>query len=113
MTDNASLLELAREVAYPNYRPAPFVLTRGRGCRVEDVEGRSFLDLSGGIAVLSVGHCHPKLAAAIAEQAARLMHVSNLFYNDRAIELAPRSRAARPSIASSLPTAAARPTRPC
>jgi len=88
MTDNASLLELAREVAYPNYRPAPFVLTRGRGCRVEDVEGRSFLDLSGGIAVLSVGHCHPKLAAAIAEQAARLMHVSNLFYNDRAIELA-------------------------
>ncbi|NOY91215.1 MAG: acetylornithine/succinylornithine family transaminase [Deltaproteobacteria bacterium] len=88
MTDNASLLETAKQVAYPNYRPAPFVLTRGRGCRVEDVEGRSFLDLSGGIAVLSVGHCHPELAEAIAEQAARLMHVSNLFYNDRAIELA-------------------------
>jgi len=86
--DNASLLATAKEVAYPNYRPAPFVLTKGRGCRVEDVEGRSFLDLSAGIAVLSVGHCHPKLAAAIAEQAARLMHVSNLFYNDRAIELA-------------------------
>lgn len=88
MSDNATLLEAAKAAQFGNYRPAPFVLTRGRGCRVEDVEGRRFLDLSGGIAVLSVGHAHPKLAEAIATQAARLMHVSNLFYNDRAIELA-------------------------
>ncbi len=82
------LLETAKEVQLGNYRPAPFVLTRGQGCRVEDVAGRSYLDLSGGIAVLSVGHAHPRLTQAIADQAARLMHVSNLFYNDRAIELA-------------------------
>lgn len=88
MATNEMLVSLAREVQLGNYRPAPFVLTKGRGCRVEDVEGRSYLDLSGGIAVLSVGHAHPKLAAAIAEQAGRLIHVSNLFYNDRAIELA-------------------------
>lgn len=88
MSDNATLLAAAKAAQFGNYRPASFVLTRGRGCRVEDVEGRRFLDLSGGIAVLSVGHAHPKLAEAIATQAARLMHVSNLFYNDRAIELA-------------------------
>lgn len=88
MTTNAALIEAATRVQLPNYRPAPFVLSEGRGCRVTDVEGHRYLDLSGGIAVLSVGHCHPKLAAAIAAQAGRLMHVSNLFYNDRAIELA-------------------------
>ncbi|MFW5876826.1 MAG: aspartate aminotransferase family protein [Myxococcota bacterium] len=85
---NQELIDMALRVQLGNYRPAPTVLTRGRGCRVEDADGRSYLDLSGGIAVLSVGHCHPVLAAAIAEQAQRLMHVSNLFYNDRAIELA-------------------------
>jgi len=82
------LLHVAREVQLGNYRPAPFVLTRGEGRRVWDLDGRRYLDLSGGIAVLSVGHAHPTLAAAIAEQAARLIHTSNLFYNDRAIELA-------------------------
>jgi len=88
MPNNAELIAIAERVQLPNYRPAPFVLSKGSGCRVEDAEGRSFLDLSGGIAVLSVGHCHPKLAEAIGAQAARLMHVSNLFYNDQAILLA-------------------------
>jgi acetylornithine/succinyldiaminopimelate/putrescine aminotransferase len=54
------------------------------------------LDLSGGIAVLSVGHSHPRLAEAIGAQAARLMHVSNLFYNDRAILLAEQIAARTP-----------------
>ncbi len=82
------MLETAKEFQLGNYVPAPFVLTEGRGCRVRDADGREYLDLSAGISVLSVGHSHPKLASAIAEQAARLMHVSNLFYNERAIELA-------------------------
>lgn len=84
----AELLERARAVQLGNYAPAPVVFTRGEGRRLYDREGRAFLDLSGGVAVNSVGHAHPTLAAAIAGQAARLMHVSNLFYNDRAIELA-------------------------
>jgi acetylornithine/N-succinyldiaminopimelate aminotransferase len=88
MPTNQELIDMALRVQLGNYRPAPLVLTRGRGCRVEDADGREYLDLSGGIAVLSVGHCHPELAAAIGEQAQRLMHVSNLYYNDRAIELA-------------------------
>jgi predicted acetylornithine/succinylornithine family transaminase len=63
-------------------------LVRGEGRRVWDASGKAYLDLSAGIAVTSVGHAHPRLARAIADQASRLMHVSNLFYNDRAIELA-------------------------
>ena len=88
MTRQDDMLRAAKEVQLGNYAPAPFVLTHGRGRRVTDAGGREYLDLSGGISVLSVGHSHPTLAAAIGEQAARLMHVSNIFYNDRAIELA-------------------------
>ena len=88
MTRQDDMLRTAKEVQLGNYAPAPFVLTHGRGRRVTDASGREYLDLSGGISVLSVGHSHPLLAAAIGEQAARLMHVSNIFYNDRAIQLA-------------------------
>jgi acetylornithine/N-succinyldiaminopimelate aminotransferase len=85
---NEELIEIAKRVQLGNYRPGPIVLSEGRGVRVRDADGRSYLDLSAGLAVTSVGHGHPKLARAIGEQAARLMHVSNLWYNDRAIELA-------------------------
>ncbi len=88
MSSQEDMLHTAKEVQLGNYAPAPFVLTHGRGRHVTDAAGREYLDLSGGIAVLSVGHSHPTLAAAIAEQASRLMHVSNIFYNDRAIALA-------------------------
>lgn len=88
MAKNDDLISRAQQVQLGNYRPAPFVLARGRGCEVWDVEDNRYLDLSGGIAVLSVGHSHPTLAKAIAEQAGQLMHVSNLFYNDKAILLA-------------------------
>lgn len=80
-------LELGQSSQLSNYRPAPFVLTKGSGVYVEDIAGERYLDLTGGVAVLSVGHAHPVLARAIGEQAQRLIHVSNLFYNDRAIEL--------------------------
>lgn len=85
---NEELIEIAKRVQLGNYRPGPIVLCEGRGVRVRDADGNEYLDLSAGLAVTSVGHGHPKLARAIGEQAARLMHVSNLWYNDRAIELA-------------------------
>jgi acetylornithine/N-succinyldiaminopimelate aminotransferase len=84
---NQELIEVAKRAFLGNYRQAPIVLVEGRGCRVKDVEGRSYLDMCAGIAVVSVGHGHPQLAKAIGEQAARLMHTSNLFYNERSIEL--------------------------
>lgn len=86
--NNEQFISVAGNVLLGNYRSAPIVFTRGKGCRVQDVDGKSYLDLCAGIAVISVGHCHPELSAAIAEQAGRLMHISNLFFNDRSIELA-------------------------
>jgi acetylornithine/N-succinyldiaminopimelate aminotransferase len=88
MTTNQALVTAAREVLLGNYRSNPFVFTEGKACRLTDVEGKRYLDLCAGIAVVSVGHCHPELVSAIAAQAGRLMHVSNLFFNDRNIELA-------------------------
>jgi acetylornithine/N-succinyldiaminopimelate aminotransferase len=88
MTTNQALVSAAREVLLGNYRSNPFVFREGKGCRLTDVEGKRYLDLCAGIAVVSVGHCHPELTRAIAEQASQLMHVSNLFYNERNIELA-------------------------
>ncbi|WP_240488399.1 aspartate aminotransferase family protein [Labilithrix luteola] len=85
---SAELLELASKRLYPNYKPAAMMLARGRGAELFDVEGRRWLDLMAGVAVCSVGHAHPKLAAAIGEQAARLMHVSNYFYNEENVLLA-------------------------
>ena len=81
-------IDMANHSLFGNIRPAQIVFTEGHGCRVSDVEGRHYLDLCAGIAVVSVGHGHPQLADAIATQARRLMHVSNLFYNDRCIALA-------------------------
>jgi acetylornithine/N-succinyldiaminopimelate aminotransferase len=88
MSSNADLLALAKQRLYPNYRPAPFALVRGRGCELFDADGRRMLDLCAGIAVCVVGHAHPTLVRAIADQAATLMHVSNWFYNEPNIRAA-------------------------
>jgi acetylornithine/N-succinyldiaminopimelate aminotransferase len=88
MSSNAELLALAERYLYPNYRPGPFVLERGRGSELWDVEGKRYLDLSAGVAVCSVGHAHPKYVRAISEQVATLGHVSNWFYNARNIRAA-------------------------
>ncbi|MGB0680886.1 MAG: aspartate aminotransferase family protein, partial [Polyangiales bacterium] len=86
--NQAAWVQRAQALQLGNYAPAPIVLTEGRGSEVWDHAGRRYLDFAGGIAVLSVGHSHPRLSDAISAQAQRLMHVSNLFYNDRAIALA-------------------------
>ncbi len=64
------------------------VLTHGQGCEVYDADGRSYLDLLGGIAVNALGHAHPALVAAITEQAGRALHVSNFFTTPAQVELA-------------------------
>jgi acetylornithine/N-succinyldiaminopimelate aminotransferase len=70
------------------YAPAPVRFVSGRGTELFDDEGRRYLDFLAGIAVVSLGHANPRVAAAIGEQAGRLMHVSNLFYNELAERLA-------------------------
>jgi acetylornithine/N-succinyldiaminopimelate aminotransferase len=86
--DEKTLLALAQKRLLGNYRQAPFALERGRGCEVFDTEGRRYLDLCAGVAVTALGHAHPRLTAAIAEQAGRLMHASNYFYNVENVRLA-------------------------
>jgi 4-aminobutyrate aminotransferase len=82
----------------PSYtRSYPLVAKRGRGCRIEDVDGNEFLDFAAGIAVASTGHCHPEVIAAIQKQAAELIHISGTdFYNEPLTELAEKLSAIAP-----------------
>ncbi|MGH8996440.1 MAG: acetylornithine transaminase [Acidimicrobiales bacterium] len=70
------------------YSPADPVFVRGVGTELFDEDGKRYLDFIGGLAVTSLGHAHPVVAAAIAEQAATLSHVSNLYKNALAPEVA-------------------------
>jgi acetylornithine/N-succinyldiaminopimelate aminotransferase len=72
------------------YRRAPITFVRGQGVRLYDAEGREYLDLLSGIGVASLGHSHPGLARAIADQSQTLIHTSNLFYHPFQGQLAER-----------------------
>ncbi|MFZ3216405.1 MAG: acetyl ornithine aminotransferase family protein [Candidatus Acidiferrales bacterium] len=76
----------------PSYtRDYPLVAKTGRGAMVDDVDGNTFLDFAAGIAVVSTGHCHPQVVAAIQKQAAELIHMSGTdFYYPSLVELAER-----------------------
>ena len=86
----SDLVASASAHLYPNYRQPPIVLVRGSGTYVWDLDGKRYLDLAAGIAVNSLGHAHPALVKALSEQAARLVHVSNYFYNEPNVRLAAR-----------------------
>ncbi len=72
------------------YKRQPVAFVRGRGARLYDVDGREYLDFVSGIGVTSLGHAHPGLTAAIADQAATLLHTSNLYYHPFQAEAAAR-----------------------
>ena len=84
----AELIELGQTFLYPNYRQAPIVLVRGEGALVWDADGKRYIDMVAGVAVSALGHGHPAIQAAIASQAGRLIHVSNLFYHEHQARLA-------------------------
>jgi predicted acetylornithine/succinylornithine family transaminase len=81
----------------PVVKRLPVALVEGRGSRVRDVEGREYVDLTAGWGVCAIGHCHPRLTAAIAEQAGRLMQTTNLFYTLPQLDLCDRLRAIAPA----------------
>jgi acetylornithine/N-succinyldiaminopimelate aminotransferase len=87
-------LESAREVENRNFVPVvkrhPAVLVEGRGSRLRDVDGREYIDLMAGWAVCCIGHSHPALVEAIADQAGRLMQTTNIFYTLPQLELIER-----------------------
>jgi len=70
------------------FKRQPVTFVRGQGTRVWDSDGKVYLDLVAGIAVNVLGHCHPAIVKAVQEQVTQLVHVSNLYYNTRQIELA-------------------------
>src|SRR5580704_4611689 len=74
----------------PSYGRFDLVLERGKGRYLWDVNQKKYLDLAGGIAVCSLGHAHPEITAALTEQAGKLIHVSNLYYNELQARLAKR-----------------------
>ncbi|MDX6682406.1 MAG: acetylornithine/N-succinyldiaminopimelate aminotransferase [Solirubrobacteraceae bacterium] len=84
------LQALEREHVVGAYARMPVQFVRGEGARLWDDEGTEYLDFQTGLAVTSLGHAHPAVVAAIREQAARLIHVGNLFYTDPGVRLAKR-----------------------
>ncbi|MFQ5847791.1 MAG: acetylornithine transaminase [Candidatus Methylomirabilales bacterium] len=88
MTETEKWMARAGRSLANTYARFPVVLERGEGCRVWDVEGKAYLDFVAGIAVCALGHCHPAIVQAIRDQAAKLLHVSNLYYIGPQIRLA-------------------------
>jgi acetylornithine aminotransferase/acetylornithine/N-succinyldiaminopimelate aminotransferase len=86
--DTKTLMEWSAKYHTPNYGRTPIVLVRGEGTRVWDSDGKEYLDFTTGIAVTSLGHCHPVITGAIREAAATLLHVSNIFHTAPQVHLA-------------------------
>lgn len=80
--------DLFDEVMCPNYNPAAVLPVRGEGSRLWDQQGREYIDFAGGIAVNALGHAHPELVAALEEQGRKLWHLSNVYTNEPALQLA-------------------------
>jgi acetylornithine/N-succinyldiaminopimelate aminotransferase len=86
----AELMELDARYVMPTYARAPVEFVRGEGTRLWDSEGKEYLDFFAGLSVHSAGHCHPRIVAAIRDQAERLGGVSNLYYTEPAMRLSER-----------------------
>ncbi len=86
--NNEEMITIADKYIMGTYKRFPVVFSRGDGMKLWDCDGKEYLDFVAGIAVCSLGHTHPEVARAIAEQAAALVHVSNLYYIRTQIEYA-------------------------
>ena len=84
------LREIESRYAMPTYPRSGVEFVRGEGATLWDVEGKSYVDLFSGLSVHNAGNCHPRIVAAISEQAATLGGTSNLFYSEPAMELTER-----------------------
>ncbi|OIQ52911.1 acetylornithine transaminase [Neomoorella thermoacetica] len=86
--DNAAIVSRGEKYVMRTYGRYPMALVRGEGARVWDADGNEYLDFVSGLAVNSLGHCHPRVVEAIREQAGRLIHCSNLYWIEPQVELA-------------------------
>jgi acetylornithine aminotransferase/acetylornithine/N-succinyldiaminopimelate aminotransferase len=74
------MIQKSNSLFVNTYSRFPAMMVEGQGCILKDISGKEYLDFLAGIAVCSLGHCHPRITAAICEQANKLVHVSNLFH---------------------------------
>ena len=86
--NNATLSERGSKVFLGNYRPQPVAMVGGDGARLIDADGNRYIDFVGGIAVSSLGYNHQRLTRAIQDQAGRILHTSNIFWNEPSVRLA-------------------------
>jgi len=84
----AQMMKLEKESIIQTYTRQPILLVKGSGAKVWDVKGKEYVDFVAGVAVNSVGHCHPSVVEAIRKQAGELIHTSNLYYTENQIWLA-------------------------
>jgi acetylornithine/N-succinyldiaminopimelate aminotransferase len=89
-SSSSAVIDLEKQYLLQNYARYPLVLSRGKGCYVYDTSGKRYLDLIAGIGVNALGHAHPRLLKVIREQAARMIHCSNLYYHEYQGPLAER-----------------------
>src|SRR5665647_2793374 len=78
----SELIELENNYGAHNYHPLPVVLERGEGVFVWDVDGKRYFDFLSAYSAVNQGHCHPKIVAALTEQAQKICLTSRAFYND-------------------------------
>ncbi len=88
MSGNQEWISRGENVFIGTYSRFAAAMVRGEGCRLWDADGKEYLDFLAGIAVCSLGHCHPAVTEAVCRQAGELMHVSNLFHTIPQVELA-------------------------
>jgi acetylornithine/N-succinyldiaminopimelate aminotransferase len=90
MSEQEQLVERSKQVLMSNYARLPVVMARGEGASLWDADGKRYLDLFAGFGGAILGHAHPALVAAAAEQAQKLWHVGNQFYTEPQLEFAER-----------------------
>ena len=88
MMNTQEIMEMGQKYVMNTYGRLPMALVKGEGAYVWDAEGKKYLDFVSGLAVNSLGHCHPKVVEAIREQAGTLMHVSNMYWIEPHVKLA-------------------------
>lgn len=85
---NAQIMADGGKYVMNTYGRLPIAMVKGKGCHIWDADGKEYLDFVAGVAVNSVGHCHPKVVDAICTQANKLLHCSNLYWIEPQVELA-------------------------
>src|SRR5246500_1724113 len=82
MPDTNEIIERERQFLLQTYHRYPLVLQRGKGVFLYDLDGKRYLDFVAGLGVNALGHAHPRIVKVIRDQAARVIHLSNLYYNE-------------------------------